>query len=205
MSVDIQRITDLMWYLNIVWKLPIQITLAIYVLHMNLGLGSLAALGAMLVVMLCNIPLTRIQKRYQSKIMEAKDDRMRTTSEVLWNMKTIKLQAWADQFLGKHESLREKEYNKIWKSLTGRLSGVPELDKPTLDDINLKVRSGMKVAICGTVGSGKSSLLSCILGEMKKVSGQVKVSGTKAYVPHLHGYLLAMSGRTSSLVVPMML
>ncbi|KAI4310612.1 hypothetical protein MLD38_035578 [Melastoma candidum] len=41
----------------------------------------------------------------------------------------------------------------------------------------------MKVAICGTVGSGKSSLLSCILGEMKKVSGQVKVSGTKAYVP----------------------
>ncbi|KAI4312632.1 hypothetical protein MLD38_037434 [Melastoma candidum] len=283
MSVDIQRITDLMWYLNIVWMLPIQITLAIYVLHMNLGPGSLAALGATLVVMLCNIPLTRIQKQYQSKIMEAKDDRMRTTSEVLRNMKTIKLQAWDDQFLGKLESLREKEYNQIWKSLRlaafsafifwgsptfisvvtfsacmlmnieltagrvlsalatfrmlqdpifnlpdllniiaqarvsadriatylqeeeiqhdaieyvprdesevdieiqdGKFVWSSELDKPTLDNINLKVRRGMKVAICGTVGSGKSSLLSCILGEMKKVSGQVKVSGTKAYVP----------------------
>ncbi|KAI4312790.1 hypothetical protein MLD38_037582 [Melastoma candidum] len=116
MSVDIQRITDLMWYLNIVWMLSIQITLAIYVFHMNLGLGSLAALGATLVVMLCNIPLTTIQKRYQSNIMEAKYDCMRTTSEVLRDMKTIKLQAWDDQFLGKLESLRE-EYNQIWKSL----------------------------------------------------------------------------------------
>ncbi|KAI4370857.1 hypothetical protein MLD38_019158 [Melastoma candidum] len=247
------------------------------------GAGSLAALGATLVVMLCNIPLTRIQKRYQSKIMEAKDDRMRTTSEVLRNMKTIKLQAWDNQFLSNLKSLREKEYNHIWKSLrlaalsafifwgsptfisvvtfsacmlmnieltAGRVLSalatfrmlqdpifnlpdllniiaqakvsadrittylqeeeiqhdaieyVPrdesefdveiqdgnfvwssELDKPTLENINLKVRRGMKVAICGTVGSGKSSLLSCILGEMKKVSGEVKVSGTKAYVP----------------------
>ncbi|PQQ03932.1 putative ABC transporter C family member 15 [Prunus yedoensis var. nudiflora] len=53
----------------------------------------------------------------------------------------------------------------------------------TLDSIQLKVKRGMKVAICGTVGSGKSSLLSSILGEIQKVSGTVKISGTKAYVP----------------------
>ena len=41
----------------------------------------------------------------------------------------------------------------------------------------------MKVAICGTVGSGKSSLLSCVLGDIEKLSGTVKISGTKAYVP----------------------
>ncbi|GJN27810.1 hypothetical protein PR202_gb15862 [Eleusine coracana subsp. coracana] len=33
------------------------------------------------------------------------------------------------------------------------------------------------------VGSGKSSLLSCILGEMPKLEGNVRVSGSKAYVP----------------------
>ncbi|KAL1546554.1 ATP-binding cassette sub- C member 9 [Salvia divinorum] len=54
---------------------------------------------------------------------------------------------------------------------------------PTLDHIQLKVKKGMKVAICGTVGSGKSSLLACILREMHKLSGTVKVSGDKAYVP----------------------
>ncbi|KAL8102154.1 ABC transporter C family member 3-like [Apium graveolens] len=51
-----------------------------------------------------------------------------------------------------------------------------------LKDINFKVSHGMKVGICGTIGSGKSSLLSCILGEMPRISGGVKICGTKAYV-----------------------
>ncbi|KAL5726363.1 hypothetical protein ACHQM5_009411 [Ranunculus cassubicifolius] len=53
---------------------------------------------------------------------------------------------------------------------------------PTLKDVNLKAFHGMRVGICGTVGSGKSSLLSCILGEMIKLSGNIKLCGTKAYV-----------------------
>ncbi|KAI7758337.1 hypothetical protein M8C21_013698, partial [Ambrosia artemisiifolia] len=53
---------------------------------------------------------------------------------------------------------------------------------PTLKDINIRVNQGMRVAVCGTVGSGKSSLLSCILGEVSKISGSVKVEGSKAYV-----------------------
>ncbi|KAK8638310.1 hypothetical protein V6N13_136744 [Hibiscus sabdariffa] len=54
---------------------------------------------------------------------------------------------------------------------------------PTLRDLNLKVFHGMRVAVCSTVGSGKSSLLSCILGELPKISGTLKLCGTKAYVP----------------------
>ncbi|KAK6143025.1 hypothetical protein DH2020_023373 [Rehmannia glutinosa] len=65
----------------------------------------------------------------------------------------------------------------------GKFRWDAELRNPILDDIELKVKKGMKVAICGTVGSGKSSLLSCILGEMQKLSGTVKISGSKAYVP----------------------
>ena len=52
----------------------------------------------------------------------------------------------------------------------------------TLENINLRVFHGMRVAVCGTVGSGKSSLLSCMIGEVPKLSGTVKVCGTKAYV-----------------------
>lgn len=283
MSVDIQRITDFIWYLNTIWMLPIQISLAIYILHIHLGWGSLAALAATLTVMACNIPLTKLQKRYQSNIMDAKDNRMKATSEVLRNMKTLKLQAWDTQFLHKLECLRNIEYKWLWKSLrlsafsafifwgspafisvitflvcmlmgieltagrvlsalatfqmlqgpifglpdllsciaqgkvsadrvssflqegeiqqdaveyipngqtefeveieNGKFNWDPESSNPTLDGIQLKVKRGMKVAICGTVGSGKSSLLSCILGEITKLSGIVKISGTKAYVP----------------------
>ncbi|KAL4600290.1 hypothetical protein ACB092_11G188100 [Castanea dentata] len=283
MSVDIQRIIDFIWYLNIIWMFPVQISLAIYILHTDLGLGSFAALATTLIVMACNIPITRVQKRYQSKIMEAKDNRMKATSEVLQNMKTLKLQAWDSEFLQRLESLRKIEYDWLWKSLrlsalssfifwgspafisvvtfgacmlmgveltagrvlsalatfrmlqrpiedlpdlliviaqakvsadritsylqedeiqkdaieyvpkdqtefdieidSGRFSWDLESRNPTLEGIQLKVKRGMKVAICGTVGSGKSSLLSCVLGDIEKLSGTVKISGTKAYVP----------------------
>ncbi|CAL5018225.1 unnamed protein product [Urochloa decumbens] len=51
-----------------------------------------------------------------------------------------------------------------------------------LKEINMEVRKGELVAVVGTVGSGKSSLLSCIMGEMEKVSGTVRVCGSTAYV-----------------------
>ncbi|CAN1124756.1 ABC transporter C family member 9 [Linum perenne] len=287
MSVDVNRVTDFIWYLNIIWMFPIQITLSILILNTNLGApGSLSALAATLIVMSCNVPITRVQKWYQSKIMEAKDSRMKATSEVLRNMKTIKLQAWDSQFLSKLEGLREVERSWLWKSLRlsattafifwgspafistvtfgacyvmgvqltagrvlsalatfrmlqdpifnlpdllstiaqakvsadritcymqeeeiqedavefippggdegecdveiegGRFTWTPELknSRMTLDMIDLNVKRGMRVAVCGTVGSGKSSLLSCILGEIHKVSGSVRIRGNKAYV-----------------------
>ena len=54
-----------------------------------------------------------------------------------------------------------------------------------LNDVNMEVKKGRLVAICGKVGSGKSSLLAGLLGEMHKLneSGQINVDGTVAYVP----------------------
>ncbi|KAK6916111.1 ABC transporter-like, ATP-binding domain [Dillenia turbinata] len=47
--------------------------------------------------------------------------------------------------------------------------------RPTLAGIQMEVEKGMRVAVCGTVGSGKSSFLSCILGEIPKISGEVSL------------------------------
>ncbi|CAG7727265.1 unnamed protein product, partial [Allacma fusca] len=55
-------------------------------------------------------------------------------------------------------------------------------DIPTLRNINLRVKKGSLVAVVGTVGSGKSSLLSAILGEMEKISGWVNTYGSVGYV-----------------------
>ncbi|GAB2281544.1 ABC transporter C member 14 [Dionaea muscipula] len=52
----------------------------------------------------------------------------------------------------------------------------------TLKNLNFRIRKGELAAIVGTVGSGKSSLLASILGEMHKIRGKVKVCGTTAYV-----------------------
>lgn len=55
-------------------------------------------------------------------------------------------------------------------------------EKPTLKNINLQVEHGQLVAIVGTVGSGKSSLVSAFLGEMDRISGRVNTKGSIAYV-----------------------
>lgn len=47
----------------------------------------------------------------------------------------------------------------------------------------MRVELNQLVAVVGSVGSGKSSLLSALLGEMEKVSGRVNTKGSIAYVP----------------------
>ncbi|XP_042886660.1 multidrug resistance-associated protein 1-like isoform X6 [Penaeus japonicus] len=53
--------------------------------------------------------------------------------------------------------------------------------QPVLKGINLRVSEGSLLAVVGTVGAGKSSLLSAILGEMEKQSGRINVKGQIAY------------------------
>ncbi|XP_070288640.1 ATP-binding cassette sub-family C member 2 [Myotis yumanensis] len=53
----------------------------------------------------------------------------------------------------------------------------------TVRDVNLDIMPGQLVAVVGTVGSGKSSLMSAMLGEMENVRGHITIKGTIAYVP----------------------
>ncbi|XP_052866595.1 multidrug resistance-associated protein 1 isoform X2 [Anopheles cruzii] len=55
-------------------------------------------------------------------------------------------------------------------------------EETTLKNINVRVERNQIVAVVGTVGSGKSSLLSAFLGEMDKISGRVNTLGRIAYV-----------------------
>ncbi|XP_037672360.1 ATP-binding cassette sub-family C member 11 isoform X2 [Choloepus didactylus] len=54
---------------------------------------------------------------------------------------------------------------------------------PELRKINLVVPKGTVLGVLGSTGSGKSSLLSAILGEMHLLEGSVAVHGSLAYVP----------------------
>ncbi|KAG1326564.1 putative ABC transporter C family member 5 [Cocos nucifera] len=54
-----------------------------------------------------------------------------------------------------------------------------------LDSISLDFPKGIFVAIIGEVGSGKSSLLNSILGEMHLIHGVIQSCGSIAYVPQV--------------------
>ncbi|CAN6557715.1 unnamed protein product [Malus baccata var. baccata] len=282
MTVDAERIGNFTWYMHYPWMILVQVGLALVILYINLGLAAIATLIATIIVMLVNVPLGSLQKKFQDKLMKSKDKRMKATSEILRNMRILKLQAWEMKFLSKINELRKSEAGWLQKFVytlamtlfvfwgaptfvsvvtfvACMLLGIPlesgkilsalatfrilqepiyslpdtismiaqtkvSLDRiasflrlddlqpdvieniprgssdttveivdgnfswdlsspnPTLKDINFKVSRGTRVAVCGTVGSGKSSLLSCILGEVPKISGTLKLCGTKAYV-----------------------
>ncbi len=50
-----------------------------------------------------------------------------------------------------------------------------------MSNINLEIPRGKLVAIVGTVGSGKTSLLQGIIGEMRRTSGEVTFGGSVGY------------------------
>ncbi|XP_053356806.1 multidrug resistance-associated protein 5 [Clarias gariepinus] len=52
----------------------------------------------------------------------------------------------------------------------------------TLHCIDLTIQKGKLVGICGSVGSGKTSLISAIIGQMTLLEGRVAVDGNFAYV-----------------------
>ncbi|XP_043711783.1 ABC transporter C family member 3-like [Telopea speciosissima] len=280
--VDVERIAFFSWYLHDIWRVPIQIVLALLILYMNLGLASLVSFVVIMILMLANIPVGKLQEKFQAELMDSKDRRMKVTSEALRNIRILKLQGWEMKFMAKIIKLRKFETRWLKKLLytlamtsffflsapmcvsvvtfgfcvlmgiplesgkvlsaisTFEILQVPIYNLPdtismivqtkvslnrivsflclddlhpnivqklsrdgsdvaveivngnfswdlfspniTLKNLNFQVYQGMQVAVCGSIGSGKSSLLSCILGEMPKISGAIKLNGTKAYV-----------------------
>ncbi|KAF2285674.1 hypothetical protein GH714_007042 [Hevea brasiliensis] len=109
MAVDTERIGTFSWYIHDVWLIFLQVGLALLILYKNLGLASIAAFVATIIVMLLNYPLGRLEENFQDKMMESKDKRMKTTSEILRNMRILKLQGWEMKFLTKIFKIRKME------------------------------------------------------------------------------------------------
>ncbi|KAA0709241.1 C member 5 Multi-specific organic anion transporter [Triplophysa tibetana] len=88
---------------------------------------------------------------------------------------------------GKHENpnaenlLTHMEQESPQSTISSTQSMRPPLHK-TLHRIDLCVQKGSLVGVCGGVGSGKSSLLSALLGQMTLLGGSVAVNGGLAYV-----------------------
>ncbi|CAG7725355.1 unnamed protein product [Allacma fusca] len=58
----------------------------------------------------------------------------------------------------------------------------PEDPPPCLSGVNIEIKRGKLIGISGLTGSGKSSLLSAILGDVKKIKGDVLIRGSLAIV-----------------------
>ena len=117
MAVDTERVGDFSWYMVEAWTVLLHVTLALLILYKNLGLASISALVATVIVMLANMPFGSLQEKFQDKLMESKDRRMKSTSEILRSMGILKLKGWEMKFLSKIIELRKTEEGWLRKYL----------------------------------------------------------------------------------------
>ncbi|KAJ2656945.1 hypothetical protein IWW48_004768 [Coemansia sp. RSA 1200] len=293
-SVDIENLTLAVNYVHCIWDYPLRIIVILSLLYWNIGWSCFAGVAIVVLGTYLGTLVLKYVKAHVAELFENRDERMRLVSEMLTNMKSIKLYSWQNLFLRKIDSLRSrKELNALRKlaASNGILTFVSSLtavsvgfatfvvyeifdgtshgplrsqlifallslfvlirepitegmtafsvlinahrsylrisslalceevgsnrvrfangncgssvlrsketfvkvkngtfgwlssDEPTLTDINIECRRNELVAVVGRVGSGKSSLVSAVLGDMVKSAGSVTVQGTIAYVP----------------------
>ena len=65
MSVDAQRLMDILTYINMLWSAPYQISLAIFFLYRTMGISVLAGVAVMLVLFPLNFFIGRRMRKFQ--------------------------------------------------------------------------------------------------------------------------------------------
>jgi len=116
MSVDAQRLLDLVSYINVTWSGPLQIFLAILFLWQQLGASTLAGVCVMILLIPLNGVMASKAKKIHVKQLELKDQRIKVTNEVLNGMKALKMYAWEINYQERLASIREKELVQLKKA-----------------------------------------------------------------------------------------
>ncbi|KAF9162294.1 hypothetical protein DFQ26_003685 [Actinomortierella ambigua] len=291
MSIDSQRVQDLVSYLHIVWSGLFQITMAMVLLYQTMGWAIFAGVLVMILMIPINAKLSGIMRGFQQKQMKNKDMRIKLMNEILNGIRVIKLYAWENTFLQKVLTVRNDQelammrkigyltavqsftwattpflvslstfavyalvmkrpmttdivfasialfnllqfplsmfpymissivesyvaIQRIQKYLTSsevdphaiviedyrKLSQVDASDKymvlvndatfawsqeapPAISNIHFALQKDALLTVIGRVGAGKSSLIAALCGDLERVSGEVRLRGSVAYVP----------------------
>lgn len=83
----------------------------------------------------------------------------------------------------KKEEVKETKETKETKEKDDTSTLVDEPEAFKLQDLNFSIDRHELVAVIGSVGSGKSSLLAALAGDMRKTSGEVVLGASRAFCP----------------------
>ncbi|KAJ9304029.1 hypothetical protein DTO217A2_6481 [Paecilomyces variotii] len=116
MAVDQQRLSDLTQFGMQLWSAPFQIILCMVSLYQLVGVSMLAGIGMMILMIPLNGVIARMMKKLQITQMKNKDSRTKLMTEILNNMKSIKLYAWNTAFMNMLSHIRnDLELNTLRK------------------------------------------------------------------------------------------
>jgi ATP-binding cassette, subfamily C (CFTR/MRP), member 2 len=108
-DVDVEQINHLAYIFPLVARLPIQLLFSLSFLFYYFGVTLFTAVGVGLAFSLVNFICAKLRANLQEKILKVKDKRMRHTTELVNNIKVVKLNSWKDFFITKIMGFRSKE------------------------------------------------------------------------------------------------
>ncbi|KAG0001051.1 hypothetical protein BGZ79_005156 [Entomortierella chlamydospora] len=113
MSVDTEKWLSSAYYLPHIITSPIELAVGIRMLYGLLGWSLIAGLTVFAIIMSIHAKMARSMNGYQDGMLRFTDLRLRLITEILSNIKTVKLYGWEDAFRKKIDALRTKELSYL--------------------------------------------------------------------------------------------
>ncbi|KAK1565516.1 hypothetical protein Q3G72_028438 [Acer saccharum] len=117
-TVDAYKIGEFPYWFHQIWATSLLLCFALVFVYYSVGLATVAALITVLLIFLVSSPLTKLQHKYQTKLMIAQDRRLKAITEALANMTILKLYAWETHFKNVIKTLRKEEFKWIFRVLS---------------------------------------------------------------------------------------
>ncbi|XP_076972706.1 cystic fibrosis transmembrane conductance regulator isoform X2 [Tamandua tetradactyla] len=125
--------------------------------------------------------INKIQDFLQKQEYKSLEYNLTTTDVMMENVTAF----WEEGFGELFEKAKQNNNNRKVSSGDNGLffSNFSLLGAPVLKDINFKIERGQLLAVAGSTGAGKTSLLMMIMGELEPSEGKMKHSGRISFCP----------------------
>ncbi|XP_060602685.1 multidrug resistance-associated protein 1-like [Ruditapes philippinarum] len=115
MSVDCQRVQDAFTFSHHIVSLPFVTIVAMVQLWTFMGVAMFGGLAVVLLAIIINGILGRLQQRLQIQILRNKSKRVKILNEVINGIKVLKMYTWEIPFQKKVTAIRAEELSRLWK------------------------------------------------------------------------------------------
>ncbi|OWK00929.1 hypothetical protein Celaphus_00016727, partial [Cervus elaphus hippelaphus] len=116
LSNDVNRFDQVAMFLHYLWVGPLQAIAVTALLWMEIGISCLAGMAVLIILLLLQCCIGKLFSSLRHKTAALTDDRIKTMSEVITGIRTIKMNAWEKSFIDLITRLRRKEISEILRS-----------------------------------------------------------------------------------------
>ena len=108
-QIDAESFGEFFTYTPATMVLPFQIIFYIYLLFNFFGIAFLFSLMSLIIILIVSSFLQKVRTKYQKLVLEKKDRRMKTITQVFHIIKIVKLYSWEKYFTNKITRERNEE------------------------------------------------------------------------------------------------